>query len=400
MLSSEFDQNYPINHHKIHPNSKKKSYFEENRLLKEWFTIEYSLSPRTDVNYRVVENYDEHLEKPTVDIKESISPCDSVLLIRLSAIGDAVRVLPVVSFLRSNGFTGKLGFAVQSPIDQLLNLWDGIDRVHDLDRDHLPFHPIQYIQSVRKLVKEEYEWVFDLHGLIKSGLVTMFSGGRRRVGWHSQNSKEMNHFFQQCTVSPMAEGLPRILKYVQLVRSCTSGYQFTRENLTDLDLTFTEISREVQRLARNHPILVHPATSHSRYGNQKEWGGEKFRSLLARLRTESVRPIRLTWGPGEYDQAQDIARDFGERVTPTCETNLRELAYLIQEAQLLISGDTGPCHLADVLGTPLVALFGGSDYQISGPLLTNYRLITAREDEHQTKDIPVNRVYNAVLDLM
>lgn len=347
-----------------------------------------------------METYQDYLEKPSVDVNGSISSGDSVLLIRLSAIGDAVRVLPAVSFLRSNGFTGKLGFAVQSPIDQLLNLWDGIDRVHDVNRDHLPFHPIQYIQSVRKLAKEEYEWVFDLHGLIKSGLVTMFSGGRQRVGWDSQNSKEMNYFFQNSTVSPMAEGLPRILKYVQMVRSCTSGYQFTRKNLTALDPTFSEISREVQKLARSHPILVHPATSHSRYGNQKEWGSEKFRSLLARLRAQFERPIQLTWGPGEYDQAEAIAHDFGETVAPTCETDLRELAYLIQEAQLLISGDTGPCHLADVLGTPLVALFGGSDYRISGPLLTEYRLITAREDEDETKDIPVDRVYNAVLDLM
>jgi len=48
-------------------------------------------------------------------------------------------------------------------------------------------------------------------------------------------------------------------------------------------------------------------------------------------------------------------------------TNLRELACIIKDCNVLVTNDSGPMHIADALGTPLVALFGSTDSEITGP---------------------------------
>lgn len=265
----------------------------------------------------------------------------------------------------------------------------------------MPYHPIRYVKHLGPIRERNYDWVVDLHGLIKSGLVGLFSGGDHRIGFDRTNGKEFNHLFQHTTADPQPEGLPRILKYTQVVRSLTPDYDFARENLVPPEPSFPAIGEEIRNLAEESPVLVQTRTSNSRYGQRKEWGVPNSRWLLERLLDRTnIAPIALTWGPGERKTAEKIASSFDDRVRPTPETDLVELTYLVNEARLMISPDTATAHLADLLGTPLVALYGASDYYINGPLLTNYRLITPREDERTTEDIPVRRVLPACLDLL
>src|SRR5207248_8783933 len=67
------------------------------------------------------------------------------------------------------------------------------------------------------------------------------------------------------------------------------------------------------------------------------------------------------WGAGE----EELARATGARMAPP--TNLRELARLLRDAQLVIGGDTGPLHLAAALGTPVIGLYGPTNPARNGP---------------------------------
>lgn len=327
---------------------------------------------------------------------------DRVLLVRLSAIGDVVRALPIVRYLRSNGFEGTLGWATQPPCDELLRNWPGVDRVHRLDRDRWWVHPVRLMRQLWDARNEEYDWCFDLHGLLKSAVVSLASGAERRVGFHATNAKEFNHHLQNVTIDPLPASLPRILKYLQLVRAFTPDYVVSPERLRPELPDFEPSTEALRRAGGQRPVLVHPRTSRTRYGRSKEWGVENFRGLIEHLHEKHAGlSVLVTWGPGEGSTAREIAEGFPDGIRPAPRTRtLLDLCYLIGRARLVVSGDTAPCHLSDVLGTPLVALFGSSDHRVSGPLLTNYRLITTRGDESETEDIPVGRVTRAVEDLL
>lgn len=354
------------------------------------------------VNYRVMTDYT-RLPIPETPLNDRLTADDDVLLLRLSAIGDVVRLLPAVRYLRTNGFDGTLGWAVQPPCDELLRTWPGVDRVHRIDRDRWWAHPVRLVRQFSALRRWDYDWCFDVHGLLKSAAVGLASGAGRRVGFDARNSKEMNHRFQHATIDPLPPSLPRILKYVQLLRPFTPDFTFDRDHLVPEPPTIDPASEAVREAAGDRPLLVHPRTSHARYGRRKEWGVRNFRGLIRRLLEdrEPAFPVYITWGPDERTTAQRIAEGFPDTVRPAPRTGeLSDLAYLIQHARLVVSGDTAPCHISDVVGTPLVALFGSSDHGVSGPLLTDYRLITTRGRESETGDIPVNRVYRAILDLL
>ncbi|MFB6356384.1 MAG: glycosyltransferase family 9 protein [bacterium] len=334
-------------------------------------------------------------------MSDQIQTDDSILLIRLSAIGDAVRGLPLARYLRKNGFKGTIGWAAHPPIDGLLNEWDEIDRVHPVRRELLPFHPVRYWDDASECQDYEYDWVFDLHGLLKSSLVSLASGGPRRIGFHRTNSKEFNFLFQNETIGSLPESLPRILKYIQLCRPFIEESVFTRESIQPSQPTFSIQDNAIKEAAKETPVLIHPRTSHDRYGRKKEWGITNYTLLANELLPLIDNPILITWGPNEHSTADAIARQFDSRVRVAPKTGkLSEFAYLIQNARLVICGDTAPCHMADVMGVPLVTLFGSSDHEISAPMLTNYRYLTGRGDEQATSDIPVSRVSKAVHDLI
>jgi heptosyltransferase-1 len=77
----------------------------------------------------------------------------------------------------------------------------------------------------------------------------------------------------------------------------------------------------------------------------------------------------VVWGPDELN----LARAIDGLIAP--ETNLRELAFILQHAQVVVGGDTGPLHLADALGTRVVGLYGPTDPGRNGPYGQLHRTI-------------------------
>jgi heptosyltransferase-1 len=73
------------------------------------------------------------------------------------------------------------------------------------------------------------------------------------------------------------------------------------------------------------------------------------------------------WGPDERPLAERIARSMSEKAVIAPETDLKQLAALIKRCRLLVTGDTGPLHMAAALGVPTVSLFGPSDPARNGP---------------------------------
>ena len=89
----------------------------------------------------------------------------------------------------------------------------------------------------------------------------------------------------------------------------------------------------------------------------KLWPVDRFRELAKRIGPKAL----VVWGPGE----QELAEAIGARVAPP--TNLRQFAWILQKAELVVGADTGPLHLADALGTKVLGLYGPTDPRRNGP---------------------------------
>lgn len=112
------------------------------------------------------------------------------------------------------------------------------------------------------------------------------------------------------------------------------------------------------------------------YGSAKRWLPERYASLGDRLARRTGARIAILGGAAERPLAESIAAQMSAPARVLSgETSLPELIGLIQALRLLITNDSGPMHLAAALGTPLVALFGPTDWTETAPVGTRHRLL-------------------------
>ncbi len=353
-----------------------------------------------DTPYRSVNRLETALGDVTCPLNEMISSNDRVLLIRLGGIGDAIRLLPSTAFLRNNGFDGVLHCAVEPPANQIMECTDYVDQIHSIPLKDWRTRLTDILTRIDNARNTVYDWVFDCHGILKSGVLSRLIRARHRIGYHSSNAKEANSVFMDHTISTLPADLPRLLTYLQLIRPFLPDCSLDKSNLTPVFSQIRPVRSDIREIANRHPILIHPSSSAGRYGTKKDWGTENFRCLIRQILSDSTREILITWGPGEHTTAYQIAESFPEQVQVAPETNpITNLAFLIQKSRMLITIDSSPAHFADLLGTPVVTIFGVGKTRVNAPFFAPYRMATREQGEEHTSDIPVDRVYQAYQEL-
>jgi ADP-heptose:LPS heptosyltransferase len=92
-----------------------------------------------------------------------------------------------------------------------------------------------------------------------------------------------------------------------------------------------------------------------------------FAEVARALSTRHGLRSLVLWGPGEEQIANDIviASDGAAAISPP--TRIADLVSLAKAAALMISGDTGPMHIAGAVGTPVIGIFGPTDPRRNGP---------------------------------
>jgi ADP-heptose:LPS heptosyltransferase len=109
----------------------------------------------------------------------------------------------------------------------------------------------------------------------------------------------------------------------------------------------------------------------------KQWHLSRFAEVGRSLSDDGATTLVLTGSTADRAMVEDVKRALGER--PVIDTSgvldLPSMAALLSRLDVLITGDTGPMHLAAAVGTPVVALFGPSDPRRYGPLTDRQRVL-------------------------
>ncbi|HHT9153741.1 MAG TPA: glycosyltransferase family 9 protein, partial [Candidatus Hypogeohydataceae bacterium YC40] len=129
--------------------------------------------------------------------------------------------------------------------------------------------------------------------------------------------------------------------------------------------------RTANSAIRTQPLVViHAGTSD--FGAYKRWPAASYAQLADKVVEELNAYVVFTWESSELEMVKEIISVMRHpgHLAPKTET-LGQLASLIRRADLFISGDTGPMHIASALGVPQVAIFGPKDPIIYGPYQKN-----------------------------
>lgn len=132
---------------------------------------------------------------------------------------------------------------------------------------------------------------------------------------------------------------------------------------------------EARTLLQQHGVtktsLIVGINPGATYGSAKCWLPDRFRDVTERLLQDKNIVVVYFGDQATAGLVKQICQGLSPRVVNLAGlTSLRELASLISLCDVLLTNDSGPMHIADALGTPIVALFGSTSEVITGPYRT------------------------------
>jgi lipopolysaccharide heptosyltransferase I len=283
-----------------------------------------------------------------------------VLIVRLGALGDIVHTVPLAAALGRRLPGSAIDWVVEERHAGLLEMVPGLDRRIVLPTASRP--TLAAWREMRRCLRAvAYDVALDVQGLGKSALAARLSGARRVVGFAMPFLREgWARWLYTETVHP---GRPRHVVDRNLGILGALG-------VTDRDWTFPiRVARSPvveapgRRTQVSGCVLINPNAAWA----TKRWPPERYGRVAAHVaRTHGLRCV-VIWGPGDEARADAVVAASGGAATLAPPTDLVELASMLQAAALVVSGDTGPLHLAAALGTPVVGLYGPSDPARNGP---------------------------------
>lgn len=285
------------------------------------------------------------------------------LLVRLSAIGDIVHALPMLSALHGHGW--QVGWLAEPPGRTLLEGHPHLSHLAAAPPARR-FRPGPARDTVRDLRSRAYDVAIDVQGLWKSAAWARLSGARRVVGYGPPGRVEPLSALLLRERLPLDAGAAHVVdENLALLRAVGVEAVGSREFVfPDLEREADEVETALSAagLRPGGFAILNPGGGWP----QKLWPPEGYGALARALRERGLRAL-VTWGPGEEALAERVVRASGGAAERCFPTGLRQLVELSRRARLMVAADTGPLHLACAVGTAVVGIFGPTDPARNGP---------------------------------
>jgi lipopolysaccharide heptosyltransferase II len=318
-------------------------------------------------------------------------PPRRILVVRVDLLGDVVLSLPAVRALGRAYPEADIDLLVLQSTAGILEGQPGIHRVLAYD-PHVfrrpasflrPAHWLEAAKVLRTIRASRYDLAVSISGDMGS-ILTRLSGAKRRFGY----SREAYRFF---LTDPLPGGryLTRqheteyVLALARAAGGITTGSSDARPRLVVVPSARRRISSLLgsarAALGRTGPVI----TLHggARNGQAKRWPTGHFARLADQLIEEFNALVVLTGAGGEAQLAGAIqAQCHHPLLNLAGKTSLPELSALLSASDLVISGDSGPMHIACAVGTPVISLHGPTDPLLSGPTSMSTGAIVLRKD--------------------
>ena len=315
---------------------------------------------------------------------------ESLLVVRLSAMGDIIHTLPAAAALRQAFPHATLGWLVEERWAELLctlrhpragrrspqrPLVDRIHAVNTAEWRHAPFSFNTWQQmaaGLSQLRGIQYDAAIDFQGAVRSALLARWSGAPIVYG-SAQPRENVASMFYTRKVLLQTQGTHVVEQALALagavVSSAVVSSAIIPTQTAEARVEFPVDRDAENKIAgftaeRNEFAILNPGAG----WGAKRWPVERYGQVAKELAKDGLCSL-INYGPGEEELAVAVeAAGAGAARKISC--SISELIALTRRARLFIGGDTGPMHLAAALKIPVVAIFGPTNPARNGPFGT------------------------------
>jgi heptosyltransferase I len=293
---------------------------------------------------------------------------DRVCIVMMSAVGDAVHVLPVLTALKRHRPSAKVSWILQPAPATLVRGHPDIDEILLFERSN---GWRAYNDLRRQLRERRFDLVLALQVYLKAGMITRIVRAPVKLGFDMARARDLNWVFTNAQVQPhaMQHVQDQYFEFLDAV-----GIPHTAP-VWNLGPWPHELGQQRERLrVFDRPIApIVIATSKA----QKDWLPERWAAVCDALHGDfGLQPV-LVGGRSDRELAAEriIMQQSKVPVVSALGSGLRGLVQIIDGAALVLSPDTGPLHITVALDRPIVSLIGYSNPKRVGPYLKFHDLM-------------------------
>ncbi len=279
----------------------------------------------------------------------------------MGSLGDVARGLCLVSHIKTHLPRSRITWLVEPKWSELVRCHSQIDNVIVFQR---AWRLSAVWQLYKSLNREHFDITLDLQRILKSGFFSMLSRAQRRIGFHRQNSKELNWVFNNDHISFYNDNLPKIQHYLKF----TEHLGLPAPN----NLEFGLCSRQIDGvLPPTIATLTHPfvALVLGASWQSKDWYFDGYLELTQHILSNLKLKVVLLGDESRMMLAEELSQRIDQPglINLAGNTSLIELTAVLKKAAAGVGPDSGPGHLAAAVSTPFVTLFGPTSAKRTAP---------------------------------
>jgi heptosyltransferase-1 len=337
-----------------------------------------------------------------------------ILIVKLGSIGDIVHTLPSLAAIRRALPRAQLSWVVEKRSSAILQSNPLLDHLIEVDTKVMRRWPtsgetlLAPRQQFRRLRASSFDLAIDFQGLLKSSAIARLSGAKRVFGFSRAALREpASRLLLSRTVKTpshshiIAKNLALAAGALNIdVPTSSDGYEFP----ISIEPSFESEAAAVIPSRGGPFAILNPGGGWV----TKLWEPERFGALADVLWTTHGISSLVSYGPGENDLASRVVAASRTGQAKAVTLSLKGFFALARRASVYVGGDTGPTHLAVASNTPIVGLFGPTEWWRNGSprpddICVERNEIDCRVDCHRRvcgnwicMDIGVERVAAAV----
>ena len=281
----------------------------------------------------------------------------SICIVRLSALGDVLMLVPLIRTLQANFPQATLTWIISRPAYDLVEGLDGVEFII-IDK---PQNIKDYWHFKQRLQERTFDVLLATQASFRANCLYAFINARRKIGYDSLRAKDGHGWFVRERIAPGNDHtLDGFLKFATMLGITTPLIKW------DLPITPNDYLWAEQNLpVGDGPlVMVNPAASKP----ERSWLVERYVAVIKYAQTHWNARVVLTGGPGDYDRALGNAIAAVVPVTNLIGlTKPKQLLAMLSKANVVICPDTGPSHMAAAVGVPVIALHAVTSSDVSGP---------------------------------
>jgi len=287
------------------------------------------------------------------------NPPQSLCLLRTSALGDVTHVVPLVRTLQDAWPSTRLSWIVGKLEHKLVGDLPGVEFV-TFDK-HAGWRGLRAVRA--QLAGRRFDALLHMQVALRANLLSALVRAPLRIGYDAARAKDLHGLFVNRRIAARSgeHVLDAMASFVEPL-----GLRQTQVRW-DIPIPDTAHAFAAQHLPGDAPtLLVSPCSSHA----LRNWRPQRYAQVMDHAAARLGWRVALCGGPGAYE------REFGDAIVEKCtrkpldligKDTLKQFLALAQRARLLLSPDSGPMHMANAVGTPVLGLHAASNPHRSGP---------------------------------